>query len=199
MPAHGPRTPASRASWIRVSPAGDVTLTPAASTVALSRVQSGVGFLRLRLLLPEGAGALRLGCAWQSGTTQLWTSGELSGAARSAVRVHDTPEELDVDLLAVHPLARIAVLAWPDERLAGRPGHVGPGLLVLRTEGGSRVDAPVPAVPNGSSAVLLSGYVVDGELVLLAEGHTVRGGPAHACAAYGYDALRWLDDHHPVP
>ena len=70
---------------------------------------------------------------------------------------------------------------------------------MLRTEGGSRVDAPLPSVAAGSSAVLLSGYVVEGELVLRAEGRVVVGGPARASAAYGYDALRWLDEFQPVP
>ena len=192
-----------------MSPVRDVTLTAAAPTAALSRVQTGVGFLRAGLLLPTGAGGLRLGCAWQGGATQHWTAAGLAGTARPAVRVHDTPEELDVDLLAVHPLARLAVLAWPDEPAAGSGhgagsghatgGHAAGGLLVLRTEGGSRVDAPVPTVPVGSTAVLLTAYVVDGRLVLRAEGQTVPGGPARACAAYGYDSLRWLDDHHPVP
>ncbi|MFC3688136.1 hypothetical protein [Aquipuribacter hungaricus] len=190
--------PASRPSWRRVSPTADVHLTASTPTAALSRVQTGVGFLRAGLLLPDGAPALRLGCAWQHGTPQgprqRWTAGGLDRGGRSPVRVHDSPEELDVDLLAVHPLARLLVVAWPE-----RAAHAGGGLLVVRTEGGSRVDAPVPAAAPGTSTVLLSGYVVDGELVLRAESRTVPGGPAQACGAYGYDALRWLDDHQPVP
>ena len=163
----GSRVPASRPSWRRVRPGADVHLDATAPTVALTRVQTGVGFLRLGLLLPEGVAAPRLGCAWQQGRTQRWTAGGLDRGSARAVRVHDSPEELDVDLLAVHPLARLLVVAWPGRPRAAGParraaGHPGGGLLVLRTEGGSRVDAPLPAVPAGSSAVLLSGYVVGG-------------------------------------
>lgn len=176
-------------------PGADAHLTPAAPTAALTRVQTGVGFLRAGLVLPDGAAAPRLGCAWQQGDRQHWSAGGLEVGSRRPVRVHDHPEELDVDLLAVHPLARLLVLAWPV------PGgsHPGGGLLVLRSEGGCRVDAGLPAVPAGSVAVLLSGYVVNGELVLRAEDHVVPGGPAQATAAYCYDALRWLDDHQPAP
>ena len=68
---------------------------------------------------------------------------------------------------AVHPLARLLVVPLAGRaagRRTGAPGRGQPGggLLVLRTEDRVRVDAPLRAVPEGSSAVLLSGYVVNG-------------------------------------
>ena len=178
-------------------------LTRASPTVTLTRVQSGVGQLTIEALIGEAVGDLRLGAAYQlrsGGSSVLALAlgrrfAPASGRRPVLIAGRDNGyERIGVDLRQVPDIERIGILAFSEARQSLTWG----GTLVLTTYGGARIELPLESLYPGTTAVLMSLYNVDGELVVRAEMETIAGDVREAARAYGYDRVTWRDDRNPV-
>jgi hypothetical protein len=106
----------------------------------------------------------------------------------------DGYERLTVDLRQIRELERIGVLAFSESGTALTWG----GTLVATTFGGARIELPLESLHPGATAMLMSLYNVDGELVIRAEMETIAGDLREAARAYGYDRITWRDGRNPV-
>ena len=106
----------------------------------------------------------------------------------------DEYEHLRIDLRQVRRLERLAIYAFSESRTPLAWG----GTLVATTFGGARIELPLEGLYQGTVAVLMSIYDLDGELVIRAEMETITGDVREAARAYGYDRITWRDDRHPV-
>lgn len=206
LPAVGPAAVARRSReralpYPRVQPGATVVLSAARPTVTLTRLQSGIGQLRISLARGADAGDLALGlvCETTDGATyvlqrlgdvQATPATPLPLVRLAAVQGVDT---FLVDLRQVRRLRRallygyspaVAVLAWD-------------GVVTTTTHDGSRVEAPFELPALSGTVALLTGYAVHGELVLRAELEPFAGPPETAAEAYGYHA-GWLGGRLPV-
>ncbi|MGC4805130.1 hypothetical protein [Micromonospora sp. DT233] len=177
-------------------------LTPAAPTVTLTRLQSGIGALDIGVLRAKEVGDLRLGCAYQLGDGQSSTVQETGDSAsvegNSAIPVivkrggrHD---RIRLDLRQCRRLVRLIIYAYSERDLELRWG----GVLWVSTFGGSRIELPLDAEPSRGVRVALSIYRVGGEFVLRNELETVEGSIRDACRAFGFDGITWIDGRTPV-
>ncbi len=187
---------------VRVRSGECALLGPAAPMVTLNRLQSGVGALVFEALCSRAVGDLRLGCAYtlaggHSSTVQ-HCGGRNSGprGARSPVILTTRPgfERFTVDLRQIRRLTRLIVYGFSESGQAIRWG----GTLVVTTFGGARVELPMDRPVSSGVVVFLSGYNVDGELVVRSEMEHVDGDVRDACQAYGFDRITWLDGRTPV-
>lgn len=177
-------------------------LSPRAPTVTLTRVQSGIGLLTVEAACSDAVGDLRLGAAWRltDGRTSVVAHADRlttapAGAARPVLLAQRGRfETIGVDLRQVRALDRFAVYAFSDSGAALQWG----GTLVVRTTGGSRVELPMDAPAGPGVVVLLTAYVVEGELVLRAEPREPAPTVREACLSVGYDRITWLDPRTPV-
>jgi uncharacterized protein involved in tellurium resistance len=170
-------------------------------TVTLTRVQSGIGQLKIEAVCSPDIGDLRLGAAYQladgtSSTVQYAGGNRFAPSSRRPVIVagRDEYEHLHLDLRQARALERIAVYAVSESRTPLRWG----GTLVVTTFGGSRVELPLETLHPGTVAVLLSIYNLDGELVVRAEMETIAGDVREAARGYGFDRITWRDERSPV-
>lgn len=177
-------------------------LTPTAPTLTLTRVQSGVGALRIEAACSIMVGDLRIGAAYElaDGTTSTMqlVQGERYAPARSKrpvlVGSQENFEIISVDLRQIRSLRRLVVYAFSE----GRKPLAWGGTLITTTFGGARVELPLETLQGGTVAVLQSLYVVDGECVLRAEMQTLFGDVREAVRAYGFDTITWVDGRTPV-
>jgi len=168
-------------------------------TVALTRVQSGVGVLRVTAAVSHGVGDLRLAAFVHLTTGESvlldhnrgMTSAP-SGSRRPVVQAVD--RGFLVDLRQVPRLGRVVVagfsptaatLAWS-------------GALRVETIGGARVDVPLEREPGAGSLMALSVVNVGGRLVLRAERELVPGALREAALAFGFGELTWVDAWTPL-
>jgi hypothetical protein len=103
-------------------------------------------------------------------------------------------ERIGIDLRQIREIERIGILAFSEARQSLTWG----GTLVLTTYGGARVELPLESLYAGTSAMLMSLYNVDGELVVRAEMETIAGDVREVARAYGYDRITWRDDRNTV-
>ena len=182
----------------RVEAHRPTALSPSRPTVALTRLQSGVGTLTLRAACSDAVGDLRLAAAYQltSGTSSLLSHARGAPVAPPHSRrpvvtgTRGASETLRVDLRQVTELERLVVLAFS----AGGAALDWAGALVVETFGGGRVDVALDRPRAAGVLVPLSVYNVAGELVLRAEQEflpvaTLRD----AALAYGFDRITWVD------
>jgi hypothetical protein len=177
-------------------------LGPKSPTVALSRVQSGVGAITIEAACSDAVGDLRLGAAYRlsNGVSSVvqHETGVTTGPAKGTRPVlhggRGQFERITIDLAQVRSLDRLAVYGFS---AAGGPLSWG-GTLIVSTFGGSRVELPMDSTPSAGVLVFLTVYNVDGELVLRAEPHEVAPTVRDACLAYGFDRITWLDPRTPV-
>jgi uncharacterized protein involved in tellurium resistance len=170
-------------------------------TVTLTRVQSGIGQLKIEAVCSPEVGDLRLGTAYQlrsgpSSTVQYTGGNRYAPSSRRPVIVagRDDYEHVRLDLRQTPDLERLAVYAYSESRTELTWG----GTLVVETFGGARIELPLESLFAGRVAVLLSIYNLDGELVIRAEMETISGDVREAARAYGYDHITWRDDRSPV-
>ncbi|MDT4938467.1 MAG: hypothetical protein QOG80_2138 [Pseudonocardiales bacterium] len=170
-------------------------------SVALTRLQSGVGTVTIEAACPAEVGDLRIGCAYRlrSGQTSIIST---VGGRRVAppdsrrpvlVAGHDRYDRISVDLRQVRDIERLLVYAFSDSAV----DLVWGGTVIVTTHSGARVEAPLLGLDSGSVGVLMSAYQVDGELALWSEmlaGSSVRD----ACRAFGFDDISWVDDRTPA-
>jgi len=203
-PSPAPAPPRQRATHRdrRLSAGQQQLLTLKAPTVTLTRVQSAIGHLDIEAVCSPEVGDLRLGAAYQLAGGESSTVQHAGGtrfappASRRPVIVagHDEYENLRLDLRQVQRLERMAVYAFSESRAPLRWG----GTLVVTTFGGARIELPLEGLYEGTVAVLMSIYDLDGELVIRAEMETISGDVREAARAYGYDRITWRDDRLPV-
>jgi hypothetical protein len=177
----------------RVAAGDQRSLTVLAPTVRLTPVQSGIGELVVEAVCSPAVGDLRLGAAYQlvDGHTSTVTGPANSGRPLAVV---DADGRLLFDLRQVRRLERLTVYAFSESR---RPLNWS-GALVATTFGGARVELSLETLLPGRTAVLLSVYRLDAELVLRAEMETIDGDVREAARAYGYDRIVWRDDRYPA-
>jgi hypothetical protein len=186
----------------RVRAGTETVLTAKAPTVTLTRVQSGVGSLVIEAACSPAVGDLRLGAAYQlrSGATSVVQreSGVTTAppASRRPVIIGQRAqfEKLTVDLVQVRDLERCILYAYS---ASGGPLSWG-GTLVLTTFASARVEMPLDRQPSSGVVVLMSLFVVDGEVVIRAENEEIAGTVRDACLAYGFDKITWLDTRTPL-
>jgi hypothetical protein len=177
-------------------------LTPKEPVVTLSRVQSGVGVLRIEAACSDAVGDLRLGCAYRlrSGLSSVVRSSGGPGAAppgshRPVILGERAQyEQLTVDLVQARDIDRLLVYASPG---GGAPVNWG-GTLVVTTFGGARLEVPLDRPPSAGVLAVLSLYNIAGEFVLRAELDEVAGTVRDAVQAHGYDRITWLDAATPL-
>jgi len=177
-------------------------------TVALTRVQSGVGVLRITARVSRTIGDLRLAafCALTTPDTSADPTAvdvtlldhnrgmtvAPTGSRRPVVQALD--QGFLVDLRQVTRVRRLVVLAFSPTASA----LAWSGALRVETIGGARVDVPLEHEQGVGSLVALSVVDVAGELVLRAERELVAGALREAGAAYGFDTLTWVDKWTPL-
>jgi hypothetical protein len=192
----------SRRTDPRVSPNGRAILSPTQPTVTLTRIQSGVGTLRIEAACSAEVGDLRIGAAFELASGPIGTVQLVQGSRFAppnskrpvVVAGRDTFEHLDLDLRQARDLRRLVVYGFSEGRSPIKWG----GTLITSTFGGARVELPLETLQGGAVAVLQSLYVVGGEFVLRAEMQTLYGDVREAVRTYGFDAITWLDDRTPV-
>ena len=188
---------------VRVRAGSRVLLSADVPSVALTRVQSGVGVLSVEAACGPSVGDLRLAVAYRLSTGPSSLVSHERGAPVAPPRsrrpvlisAQGRFETVTLDLRQLRGLDRFVVLAYSP---TGAPLAWG-GTLSVRSTGGAQIDIPMDR-PSAAPGVLvpLSGYVVDGQLVLRAEGDLVAGALRDACFAYGFDTISWLDAWTPL-
>jgi uncharacterized protein involved in tellurium resistance len=177
-------------------------LSPKEPVVTLTRIQSGVGVLRIEAACSPAVGDLRLGAAYQlsSGTSSVV---QLAGGPHTAPPSGHRPvisaergqfEALTIDLVQSRSLERMIVYAFSDSGSVLNWG----GTLLLTTFGQARVELPLDRPPSPRVSVLLSLYNIDGEFVVRAEMEEFAGSVRDAVAGYGFDRIAWLDQRTPL-
>lgn len=199
-PASGPIRPAVEPRRARSGP--PTILSPKEPVVTLTRIQSGVGLLRIEAACSSAVGDLRLGAAYQLGTG---TSSvvQLAGGPPTAPPTGNRPvisaergqfEALTIDLVQSRSLERMVVYAFSDSGSVVNWG----GTLLLSMFGQARVELPLDRPPSPRVAVLLSLYNIDGEFVVRAEMEEFAGSVRDAVTSYGFDRIAWLDPRTPL-
>ncbi|GAA2009592.1 hypothetical protein JL107_17340 [Nakamurella flavida] len=203
-----PAGPARRRGAIhpRIRRGAPTILDRRSPTVALTRVQSGVGSLVLDLAVTASVGDLVMGAAYQLGSG-LSSTVDLTAGRRTAppgrtrrpllLAGRGQFERISVDLRCSTDLERLVIYG---SSASGTPLAWG-GTLLVTTFGGDRVELPItlPAWDAAHQvAVLASVHNVAGEWVLRSEMNAVAPSIRDACRAYGFDRITWLDDHTPI-
>lgn len=186
----------------RIRPGAPTVLTVSQPTATLTRVQSGVGALTVEAACSSAVGDLRLGCAYQLRSGESSVVQHVSGV--STAPAHTTRpviiggrgqyERLTIDLVQVRNIERMVVYAFSESGAVLQWG----GTLVLTTFGHARIELPLDRAPADRVVVLLSLYVVDGEIVVRAESEEIPGTVRDAVLAYGFDQVTWLDARTPL-
>jgi hypothetical protein len=188
QPDTRPAPPARRAGRpgrpvVRLGAGRRLKLGPKTPAVTLDRLQSAIGLLTAEAV----SGTAALGCAYDLADGRSGFLGSGTTASRTpllAVR----RRSVSADLRQVRQLVRLVVIAvFP-------PAEAPPGLLVVSTWDGSRLELPLGRPGRGRVTVPLSIHNVGGELVLRAEEGETLSSPRAAAEAFGFDRISWLDD-----
>ena len=177
-------------------------MSPTAPTLTLTRMQSGIGTLRIEAACSAEVGDLRIGAAYElidgTSSTMQMTQGERLAPPHAKrpvlVGARENFETISIDLRQIRGVRRLMIYAFSEGR---RPLTWG-GTLIVTTYGGARVELPLETLQGGTVAVLLSIYIVDGECVLRAEMQSLYGDVREAARMYGFDKITWVDDRTPV-
>lgn len=186
-----------RRARLRLGP--PTVLGPTEPSLALTRLQSGVGALVIEAACSPAVGDLALAVALRThsgGARVVKGPGPLLvPTRRPVVRLQvDRFAEVLIDLRQVRDLDRFLVLAFS---VSGGPLLWG-GTLVVTTFSGARAELPLDAPAGPGVVPVLSGYVIDGEIVLRCEPWEAHTSLRDACLAMGYDRITWLDPQTPA-
>ncbi|WP_028048647.1 hypothetical protein [Cellulomonas sp. URHD0024] len=186
----------------RVTAERGAVLTAKRPTLALTRVQSGVGALDVHVTVPQSVGDLRLAFAYRLRTGESSVLDAAAGRTLApsgsrrpvATATSERRQTLRVDLRQVRELDRLLVLAYS----ATGAALAWAGALTVTTTGGARVDVPLLSAPFAGVLVVMSVLNVDGQLVLRAENELIPGALKNACTAYGFADITWVDARTPL-
>lgn len=196
----GKRTRPRTLPYPRVPRGSTVTLTAEAPTVTLTRLQSGIGQLRLSFAHGGSTGDLAMGaiCQTADGATHvvqaLGESLTTPEQPMPLLRLEPGNQDLVFDLHLVPQLRRALVYLFSPSGAAVSWD----GLLSVRTQDRSRIETALSHRVRRGTCALLTIYNVHGELVLRSELAAFDGPPEMAAEAYGY-AYAWLDGRFPTP
>ncbi|MDG3013419.1 hypothetical protein [Speluncibacter jeojiensis] len=196
------RPPRRVRAWRRLAAGDRLVLSAQHPTVALTRIQSGVGALTIRSLCPESAADLRFGCAYtvRSGksSTVSPTTGRTAGptGAHSPIitGVDDGRGGFDIDLRQCRDLDRLVIYGFTR---SGAP-TAWPGTITVATAGGGRIELALNDLPETAGCVVLSLFNVHGQFVLRSEMCPINGTVRDACLAFGFDDIGWIDGYTPL-
>ena len=172
---------------------------PTEPSLGLSRIQSGVGALTVEARCSPSVGDLALAVALRTrsgGVRVVKGPGPTAvPAKRPLLRMPiERFQQALIDLRQVRDLDRFLVLVFS---ASGGPLLWG-GTLVVTAFGGARTELALDAPPGPGVVPVLSGYVVDGEIVLRCEPWEAHPSFREACLAMGYDRITWLDPNSPA-
>ncbi|GLY35636.1 hypothetical protein Amsp01_016600 [Amycolatopsis sp. NBRC 101858] len=168
---------------VRLGAGRRLQLGPKTPAVTLDRLQSAIGLLTAEAV----SGTVTLGCAYDLADGRSGFLGSGTTASRTPV-LAVRRRSVSADLRQVRQLARLVVIAvFP-------PAEAPPGLLVVSTWDGGRLELSLGKPGRGRVTVPLSLHNVGGELVLRAEEAEALSSPRAAAEAFGFDRISWLDD-----
>ncbi|MGN6413669.1 hypothetical protein [Flexivirga sp.] len=171
-------------------------MTEQEPVLELTRMQSAAGALEARAAVPNPSEVV-LGLVFETGDDR--QSLVLPGLSQQGPDprrpiFRATSSGVAVNLRRVTEVHRLLLFAVPTRPSKQMPG----GTVTVTTYGGSRLEAPLVAGPTLGAQALMTGYVVEGRLVIRAEHDPYSGTLQQVCAAYGYRELSWRDPYTPL-
>lgn len=163
------------------------------AVVALTRVQSGIGVLEVSLSVPD-LDNHKIALAYECCAKKQYVLGYDRERNQG-----DHPFTLSrsgrllVDLRRVRSLRRFLVSVS-----ACSSSVRWTGAAVVSTLGGARLEVPLGHPGPHENLALLTGYNVDGQLVVRAEDDPQDVPLKRLCEDYGYTKVGWRDDRHPL-
>lgn len=164
--------------------------------VHLTRMQSSAGSIDFSPATPA-PNQLLLGCAFE--TTDKRESMVLPGLHPQGPDLNSpvfrvSTQGLTINLRGITTVERFFVIGLPQTSDRSMPG----GTLVIRTYGGSRVEVVLDTCATYGAKALVTGYVVEGRIVLRAEHDPFSGTLQQVAGVYGYDQMTWRDPFTPL-
>lgn len=164
--------------------------------VELSRMQSAAGGIEAKVAVANPAEVV-LGLVFETADER--ESLVLPGLSQQGPDprrpiFRATSSGVAVNLRRVPDIHRLLLFAVPTRPSKQLPS----GTVTLTTYGGTRLEIPLIAGPTLGAQALISGYVVEGRLVLRAEHDPYSGTLQQVCAAYGYREISWRDPYTPL-
>lgn len=164
--------------------------------VHLSRMQSSAGALEFTAATAR-ANQLLLGCLFE--TSDQKESAVLPGLRPQGPNpqspiFRSTTQGVSVNLRSVKDISRFFVIGLPQTSDRSMPG----GTLVIATYGGSRLEVVLDTSATYGAKALVTGYVVEGRIVLRAEHDPFSGTLQQVAGVYGYDQMTWRDPFTPL-
>ncbi|RNI19020.1 hypothetical protein [Flexivirga caeni] len=164
--------------------------------VELTRMQSAAGGLDAKVAVSNPSEVI-LGLVFETGDSR--ESLVLPGLSQQGPDprrpiFRATTSGVAVNLRRITDIHRLVLFAVPTRPSKQLPG----GTVTVTTYGESRLEIPLVAGPTLGAQALLTGYVVEGRLVLRAEHDPYSGTLQQICAAYGYREISWRDPYTPL-
>ena len=171
-------------------------LTVEDPVVHLTRMQSSAGALEFTAATAQ-PNQLLLGCLFE--TVDQRESIVLPGMRPQGPDPHSpifrsTTQGVTINLRGIKRAARFFVIGLPQTSDRSMPG----GTLVVQTYGGSRLEVVLDRSATFGAKALITGYVVEGRIVLRAEHDPFSGTLQQVAGVYGYDQMTWRDPFTPL-
>lgn len=171
-------------------------LTVEDPVVHLTRMQSSAGALEFTVATAQ-PNQLLLGCLFE--TVDQRESIVLPGMRPQGPDPHSpifrsTTQGVTINLRGIKRAARFFVIGLPQTSDRSMPG----GTLVVQTYGGSRLEVVLDRSATFGAKALITGYVVEGRIVLRAEHDPFSGTLQQVAGVYGYDQMTWRDPFTPL-
>ncbi|GAB3579918.1 hypothetical protein [Calidifontibacter terrae] len=164
--------------------------------VHFTRTQSAAGALEFSAVTPT-ANQLLMGCVFEAadGTESAVLPGlRPQGPDVQSPIFRATPQGVTVNLRAVTGVRRFFLIGLPQTSDRSMPG----GTMVIRTYGGSQLEVVLDTSATFGAKALVTGFVVEGRIVLRAEHDPFSGTLQQVAGVYGYDQLTWRDPFTPL-
>lgn len=164
--------------------------------VELTRMQSAAGALEAKVAVPNPSEVI-LGLVFETGDSR--ESLVLPGLSQQGPdprrpTFRATSSGVAVNLRRITEVHRLLLFAVPTRPSKQLPG----GTVTVTTYGDSRLEIPLVAGPTLGAQALMTGYVVEGRLVVRAEHDPYSGTLQQVCSAYGYREISWRDPYTPL-
>lgn len=164
--------------------------------VHLTRMQSSGGALEFQAATAQ-PNQLLLGCAFETSDqreSMVLPGLRPQGPDPSSPIFRSTPQGVTVNLRAITDVLRFFIIGLPQTSDRSMPG----GTLVIGTYGGSRLEVVLDTSATFGAKALVTGYVVEGRIVLRAEHDPFSGTLQQVAGVYGYDQMTWRDPFTPL-
>lgn len=164
--------------------------------VHLTRTQSAAGALEFTTATAQQK-QLLLGCAFETmdhSESMVLPGLHPQGPDPQSPIFRATPAGATINLRAITAVRRFFVIGLPQTANRSMPG----GTLVLQTYGGARLEVVMDTSTTYGAKALITGFVVEGRIVLRAEHDPFSGTLQQVAGVYGYDQLTWRDPFTPL-